>query len=131
MMCSAYGSTEVNALLWGTHPCQSKETQMNTIGRFTTTPGFKYRIVDDNGHDCKQGMPGEIVVYSPTGMINYLKDKGKPPVKWVGPDRKRPNPVSRRFSIPILSIPKFFLSHFQPWSRLRNVFQFYVSVSVW
>ena len=56
---------------------------MNSIGAFTTTPGFKYRIEDDNGNLCPTGTEGEIVVYSPVRMINYLKDKGLVPVTWV------------------------------------------------
>ena len=56
---------------------------MNSVGAFTTTPDFKYRIEDTDGNICPIGTAGEIVVYSPVRMINYLKDKGQDPVTWV------------------------------------------------
>lgn len=59
------------------------DVKYNSVGRFTTSPGFEYQIEDDNGNECPIGTPGELVAYSPLRMINYLKDKDKDPATWV------------------------------------------------
>ena len=56
---------------------------MTSVGKFTHSEGFKYRIEDENGQECPNGVPGEIVVFSPVRMQNYLKDIGNEPVTWV------------------------------------------------
>lgn len=56
---------------------------MKSVGTFTISPGFKYRVEDDNGKECAVGSTGEIVVFSPLRMLNYMEDRNNDPVTWV------------------------------------------------
>ena len=83
MFHSAYGCTEIGGAMWATNAGQLRDVKMKSVGSFTSSPGFQYRITDDNGMECPQGMAGEISVLSPLRMLNYVKDKACDPVTWV------------------------------------------------
>ena len=54
-----------------------------SVGRTCQDPEFKIKIEDEDGNECPTGEAGELVVYSPFRMINYLTDKEKDPVSWI------------------------------------------------
>ena len=80
---SSYGSTEIGGAMWATNEGQARDVKMKSVGSFTISPGYKYRIEDENGNDCPVGTVGEISALSPLRMLNYLKDKNENPATWV------------------------------------------------
>ena len=66
-----------------TTPELSESSVTGSTGKFTTSDGFKFKIVNWKNQEVKKGETGTVMVLSPLKMINYLHEKGQKSVEWV------------------------------------------------